>query len=515
MYANFDNLKTGMYFINVRDENKVFSFKFLNNNDADGGPQGIPSSVANKLQPLSKILNSRSQNANKTMAFNYDITWDEIDMPGNTKIEAGNQNVEVFAGNDNALSIDMVLYKNPTGDVAINPRLNGSPQTNTTITLTNVLFPQFNYTISTTPSTTQAIFYDIQIPDNENTSQYEVNIIDNLADGTFLETITNIQVSQDVNGEINGSKTVNLNEIPNSQDISFYVFKSQTRTADAGVTLELINDTTNAVVDSQVSDATGLVFFDDVPGETTYRTRSLKTGEFTKTTGTFTTPLVDLESERNDFYNTTTVDKDNYSTGEPVLATHLNAYKPLAYPTEWILGHRGVYFPTAPGRQDLIDEVNSIDAALGFPNSTVAYSTPFVELTPAQQAEYDAYLDANTFPGITGSNMEYAGSDTTIFTMTLSNGTNITPYSIFFKTGGNTSDWSILHHEDLQQKGFPQLPAGIVPNSALYSNNSSEITPYDIFNVNTHATLGQNHFKFFNSNGKPFEYNLKTLTFEE
>ncbi len=512
MYANFSDLKSGMYFINVRDENKAFSFKFLNNNKPLRSSPAITNTIEEKLLGKSAIK-SNSQIFNRTMAFNYNITWDEIDMPGNTKIEAGNQDVEVIAGNDNALSIDMVLYENPTGDKAFSPLHDGSPINNTQATLVNVNDPSLFYVSNDTGY--QHIFFDVHVPNNEVSENYNLIIEDQRADGTFITTTIPVVIEQDENGELNGNENVNVDPIPNSQDISFYVFKSQTRTVDAGVTLELINNTTNAVVDSQVSDGTGVVFFDDVPGQTTYRTRSLKTGEFTKTTGTFTTPLVDLESERTDFYNTTTVDKDNYTTGEPVTAAHLNAYKPLAYQTEWILGHRGVYFPTAPGRQDVIDEVNSIDAALGFPNSTVAYSTPFSELTPAQQAAYDAYLDANTFPGITGSNLEYSGSDTNIFTWDLSNGMTITPYSTIFKTGGNTSDWSILHHEDLIQKGHTPLTSGVdVPATALDQTNPVTITPYDIYNVNAHTTLGQNHFKFFN-NGKPFEYNLKTLNFEE
>ncbi|MFK2820399.1 T9SS type A sorting domain-containing protein [Flavobacteriaceae sp. LMIT009] len=485
IYDVLTNQSDGLYFVKVNHQGKEQSLKFIKRGEGDG-PTSVPSRKKEK-----KLNYNQSRLVN-----NYVITWNDNDW-----IIDGTKDILVLEGASNTIAANITSYDvSESGDAYITAQdQNSLTIQNVSVTMSSNLE---NYEKNLSTGISGFIIVDNH-PVLVNPTPYTF---------TFSKAgVQTVEIVQDLSqGESNN--VVQATMVTNVQDITFYVYNYKTLLPEEGVTLELINNDTDTVVDSQITDNTGMVFFDDVPDNTTYRTKSSKTGHYTKNSGTLDVPLVDTNEELTATYNTTTVEKDNYSTGEPVLAAHLNAYKPY-YQTEWILGHRAIYLPPAPGRQDVIDEMNAIDALLGLPNSTTYYDTPFSELTADQLINYDPYLDANTYPGITGTNLEYEGTDTNAKSWTLDNGTIISPYATEFKIGGNSSNLAPLHHENLQQLGHNQNPAGLVPATTL-NPNTTTITPYDIFNVNAHATMGKNHFVNF-INGKSAEYNLKILIFED
>lgn len=405
---------------------------------------------------------------------------------------------------------EIVTASTEHGDVAIEPLLNGSPKSNTTIRLTNTHTPDSTYVASI--SNAQAIFYNIYVSDNNNPSTYEVNIVDNLADGTFLETTTTIQVSQDVNGEINGSKVIDLTDIPNEQDITFTIRDYKTHSTAQGVTLELINNTTSAVVDTQVSDVNGEVIFDNVPGDATYKTRTSKVGDYTKTVGTFSVPHVDLISEMADDYNTTTIPKETYSDGSAVTAEQANKYRLLATNTELVHGRWKKFIDNYANLDNIKSVMNDFVSQIGFPNAITYFTSAFANPTQSQIDNYNAY-GSHPFSDPIGTNVTgNGGGNNNPITRSLSNGLSITYNTSNYDLGSGDSG---IYHEIAQVAGFEQISQGAtIPETCLDPTGPSVLSMYDKTNMSMKYQIAKNHF-VETASGKPLEYNYSILTLED
>ncbi|MDZ7607400.1 MAG: hypothetical protein U5K79_17850 [Cyclobacteriaceae bacterium] len=65
-----------------------------------------------------------------------------------------------------------------------------------------------------------------------------------------------------------------------------------------------------------------------------------------KQNGTYPIPVIDRLDEMDTTLNMIVVPKQNYRDGTPITPDTLQMYKPLAYNTEFILGHWRVLTPT-------------------------------------------------------------------------------------------------------------------------------------------------------------------------
>jgi hypothetical protein len=406
-----------------------------------------------------------------------------------------------------------VLTKTPVntenGDVAILPQLNGIQKNNTTIKLVNTIVPDSTYTISTDATSAQAIFYNIYVANSNNPTTYNVNITDNLPDGTFLETNSTIQVYQDTNGEINGSKVVNLNPIPNSQDLTTIIREYNTLNPDSNVTVDLIQDSNGAVLDSQVTDGSGAATFSAVPGETAVHLKVSEAGSYTITYGTYTTPLVDHVSEMTGTINATSVPQFNDRNGTSITATDIQKYKPLEWNTEFLLGHLRIYFPADPNRQLYVDETATVATALGMSGAIIAYDTPFATPTASQINNYDPYpASRQVFDGLIGTNVtNYTGGITTTQGKNLNNNIIIF-YASTFDLGG--LDWSDTDHEIGNLLGFPSFAGNTSRNTDAATNTTIDGSPQDSVIMPLWIREGVLHYDSTDGQGRLMNYSLPT-----
>jgi len=437
-----------------------------------------------------------------TANVTYDLVKDGYqDFPAKT--------VTVSEGDNSYTETLDQIISNTTGDVGIVPYLNGNPKGNTVITLTNSIVRDSTYTLID-DATAGIVFNNVYVSDANNPTTYEIKIVDNLADGTFLETNTTIDIYQDENRAINGNHVITLNMIPNEQDITSIVYDYSTLTKASGVTVDLIRDSDNAVIDSQVSDALGEVFFDNVPGSTNYHLRNSKSGNYTKTNGSFSVPLVDLISEMTQTMNVTTVPQLTYSDATPVAAADIQKYKPLEFNTEFLLGHLRIYFPPAEQRQTVINQLTTSTSLLGMPGAMIPYDTEFPIPTLSQIDGYDPYPSSRqVYDGLIGTNItNYVGTATGREGKTLPNGNSITFYTSTFNLGG--LDWSDNDHEFGNALGFPLLTGNTSRSSDSASNTTIADSLEDSAIMPFWIRMGKLHYDTTDSQGRLIEYSLPT-----
>ncbi|WP_159947348.1 T9SS type A sorting domain-containing protein [Polaribacter septentrionalilitoris] len=498
--ASLTDLNNGVYIVKVQNNTGVNAFKILKTN----------------RQVISKnSINKKQFSKTKTTTANYNISWNEQtqDVAGQIIItQAGNKAITLEDRTNNEITIPVTTISYFTGDVAVVPELRGSLRQNVKITLTNLSVTDSTYTKIVNLGESGKLFKNIYVRDATNPDQYEITIVDNRADATFLETKQTVDIYHDNAREINKTKIINLNEIPNEQDITFTIRDYKSLVIEPGVNIELIDKATGNVINTQVSDTQGEVIFEDVPGEGEYLTRTSKNGHYTKTVGVFITPKIDLVSEMVDFYNTTTIPIQFYSNGDQVTAEQAKQYKLLAVNTELLHGRENIYVPDVANRDFIIQTIKDMNTTLGFENATTFTTTHFGNPTQEQIDNYNAYGTLPYGNDVIGSNLENNGTDTNITGR--SNG-------IFPGYSFNATDYQVgpaikdIHHEKANKDGFQQIAQGsIISQSALDPTGGTELSMYDVLNMRMKLQIAKNHF-VTTFNGKPAEYNYKTLSLQE
>ncbi len=446
VYANASHLANGTYIVQVKDENKFSSFKFIKSNGIADGPNGPAHNSAQRLAEASKKNNSNNSTAQRTSSpqgeVNYEIRYGGINLPGNSRVLAGSKQVEVVQGDSNAITIDMSLYQNSTGDVAIEPMLNGTPKANTNITLTELTGPQNTYTVNN--AGTQEIFWNVSVPDNTTASQYEVSITSN--DGTFLPTITTIDVSQDEVDEggvvVNGSIQTNLNELPDNVTWNIDVEYPGTNNPEPNSLVEILEDGTTNVAHQIITDSNGEGIISGIqPGN--YQVRISKSGNyydvFYKTQTVQSPTSADEVVQNVNFWTGPKVEYEGTSTF--LTADRVNeSVEDFKIPSVWLEGKAVVYLPPSPNRDFYIDQFNQLTDHLGGPRITFTD----VQQTSPTQSEIDNYIPNSNVSY--GSNLEWTGTNTTGIEANYQNQSYIlaaNPYKI----GGNPSDLAPLFHE--------------------------------------------------------------------
>ena len=492
----------GIYFVQIHGALN-HSFKFIKNNthfaSSDWNVKG------------NKPMKFEGKNTKQTLDNeNYKIFLSSNDVIDNS------YKVQVLPGSDNNFVIpaDLAYLYAESGDVAINPLLKGLPKDYNRIKLTNTIVPDSTYSINT-EQTTGGIFWNIYVPDSHNPVQYKVEIEDDLPDGTYLPTTTYIDVYQDNEGEINGNKTINLNPIPNVQDITTFVRDYKTLNKKTGQTVHLKRLSDDVEVDAQVSDANGKVIFNDVPGNAEYYLVNEGANTYKKTNGKFVVPLVDLISEMTDTLNVTSVDKFNYEDGTAVTADTIQMYKPLAVNTELALGHWRVYFPPSPNRQQYIDHFNGVLDLLGMSGAMIPSDTPFAQPTQEMIDNYNPHpQNRQVYDGQIGTNItDYVGTQTINVEKILANGNKIAIYSSTFELGG--LDWSAADHETGNTQVSPPLNGNTTTFKTSRDVNAAENyeikdSKHDKAIMPLWLELGVLHYNSTDSEGRLMDYNMTT-----
>lgn len=512
IYDSLSQFSDGIYFVNIETESGAKeTFKFIKKDD-DGivdGPNGLSKMIE------SKIEEKQNQAMNRMMMENYEFTFTGELLNNQTEIE------ELTEGNTNTL-----LYNGTTktGDTAVLPQLNGSPINNTTITLTNQNDPTKTYTYNTEGTGNQlGIFENIFVNSPDFSDTYTIEVTSN--EGIFLPTTVSEDIFQDVNGEVNGLKTVEVDQIPNEQTINGTIRNYQTLSTLSGITVNLYeddgdNDLSNDILlDSQVSGANGEYSFADVPGETSVYIVNTADGYYTKTNGTYTTPLVDTLDEMVTTKNVTAVPKFTYEDATQVEADMITMYKPLADHTEFALGHWRVYFPESPNRQLYIDEFNNVANLLGNSGAIIDSDTPFD--LPTENGTYDSYQpypqDREVHTGLIGTNItNYNGTGTGRGEKVSILGENTTFYTTAFNLGG--LDWSDTDHEIGNALGFPLLTATESFQTSRDSSSGDNVaiidSQWDKAIMPLWIDMAKLHYDTTDSQGRLVEYSMPTV-FEE
>ncbi|GGZ70863.1 hypothetical protein [Algibacter mikhailovii] len=422
LFFDGSQVADGIYIAQITAGNQSNAFKVPLQGQSNGVWQ--PRSFQNNT---SKSSTAKGASSKEVLANNYTIHVEGEDI-NNTSFD-----VEVVAGTNPDIVYTVVPAN---GDVAFEPILYGRPIANTTITVENQNTPSEKYT--QTVSGTQAIFENVFVTSPNHPDTYIVTVTSN--EGKFLPTTSIEHVNQDIAGEKNGSNIINVNTIPNKQDVTTYVYDYKTLEKEAGVTVQVYKSSDDSLVDTQVSDATGAVTFDNLPGETAHYLKVSKSGHYTKTNGDFTTPLVDLISEMKDTINVTTVPKFDYSNGTQATAEEIKEYMKSTYNTELLNGHWNIYVPEGSNRNTVITELENYASQIGLPGAIIIHNTPFAE--PSQEIidNYNPYQDANTYPGQIGTNITNltAGTDTNPIIRILPNGNQITYNTSIFDLGNTT-----------------------------------------------------------------------------
>ena len=449
LFYDGSSLADGVYIAQVKAGNQQDAFKVpLVGRSSDGMPNPLPQHTSNKLMQKNNSSMSRMDVTN----YNVTITGEHVNDYS--------EDIEVEVGTNNAFEFT-VIPKN--GDTAVLPQLNGSPIDNTTITLENQSDTSRNYSANTQGSGTQlGIFENIYVTNPSVADTYEITITSN--DGLFLPTTVSEDMFQDINGEVNGLKTIEVDAISNEQDITTVVRDYETLTTLPGITVNLYqededNDPSNDVLlNSQVSNSNGQVIFYNVPGETPVYIANTADGYYTKTNGTYNVPLVDLISEMDTTLNVTAVPKYNYEDATPVEADMISRYKPLADHTPFALNEWRVYFPEAAQRETVVDHFAEVAATLDNEGAIIPSDTPFA--LPTDNGTYESYQpypqNREVHSGLIGTNItNYSGTGTNIGEKVLPSGENITFFTNSFNLGG--LDWSATDHEIGNALGFPLL----------------------------------------------------------
>ena len=433
IYDSMLNASDGLYFVNVSVGSKKHSLKYIKIGD-ETGPITLSPTTSNKM--------IESKNFNRSvMANNYIISWNN----NGNGFYSGSHSVEVLEGNSNAIVTSTTpVVGTEHGDFGVLSQLNSNPQDNIAITVTNTITADSTYTVVLPISSTVAAFADAYVSDANNPTSYQVDVVSNLDDPNFLPTTEFFDIYQDVNGEINGLKTIELTPLPTTVDLTVNVKNPYTELPEVGATLELleyIDVTTIILIDTQVTNAEGYVDFSDVDaGE--YRVRIDQAGDYYKVTYK-KRPIIEPEtiSMLTDTLNFFTSPKVPYPDTSFLTADRVNESL-LGYriPSVWLEGKAVVYFPPSPNRDFYINRTNQLTDDLGGPRITIVDEL----VTSCNSVDTSDY-----FPGMDvtwGSNMEWVGTETN-YISTPYDGKSYIICADPFKVGGTPGNSDAFDHE--------------------------------------------------------------------
>lgn len=435
------NAPNGMYFVQIQFDGKNGAIKFLKTDEV-----------------LNKSIRSKGVSASKTAANeNYTISWDAFQgTDGGATVYgmAGSYDIELVSGSANAITIPVTTYTaDESGDVAIITYLKGIGKNQVTITAKNTISPEITYSVNTL-NDSYGLFENIYVSDANNPTAYEFTVIDNASDGTFIETIETIDVYQDVNYEINGSKIINLDEFSNFQTVTMLVKDEALNTA-SGLTVKLYN-ASDTLLDTQTTNSNGEAVF-SAPENTAVHFSVEGTGYYKKINGDYTTPTdIVLESQRTQSLSMIAAAERNYDDGTPATATELTRYYPLAWNISAIVEDMDVYHPADINKQQYIDHFDEVAILLDRPGMFGVADTRFSEPTQVQKDGMNPYIEGRElYTGLVGYNVDDTSGTSTLEGSTPKNGLAILWYSQIWNLGGTT--WARTDHEIGWMLGFPAL----------------------------------------------------------
>ncbi|MCF6295511.1 MAG: T9SS type A sorting domain-containing protein [Flavobacteriaceae bacterium] len=492
-FYNANNLADGIYVAQIQSGNQQGAFKvLLAGKESDGVPNPFPQRLSNKFSAKNSIA-SRGQDTN---IVNYAINTigDEINT--------FDQDIEVTEIENNSFGLT-VVPKN--GDTAVVPQLNGSPIENTTITLINQTTPQHIYSVDTqNTGETGVVFENIFVSSPDNPDLYEINITSN--DGIFLPTTVTENMNQDIFGENNGVKTIEVTPIPNEVDLTTIIRHYQTSAVMPGVTIELRNGDTDALIDTQVSDTNGAVTFMDVAGNTPVYTINYKGDNsiYKKTNESITTDLVVTIAEMTDTINTTAVPKVFFADATQVPIEEVMAYKVNTYNVEFLRGSDEIYLADSPEKPIMVGHLQGFAAGVGFPNGFDFSATqPFNDPTADQINQYQIFAPNRvTFDGLVGTNASPGGTATTNDGKVADNGKVVYFWSPTFRLGGTQENSN--HHEAGNKLGVPFRPG--LSSRNPNAGESVPLTELDGLMIKLWYNIGNNIYIQTDSQNRPLDY---------
>lgn len=385
---SFTHLANGMYVVHVLFDGKQGSFKFLKNNT-------LPN-TAPKPQPKDA----------GTKTINFDISWNNV--PGYLD---GSEEIEIVEGSSNAFILNVEIDPAQTGDIAISPIHEGSPITNTKVTLA---YEDIEYVSSETGY--QHIFYNVLVPDSSNPTPYQLTIEDQLADGRFITTTASLDVYQDENGEVNGNQNIPVTDIPNEVDVSVTVRNVETEALESNTLVRLYNGTT--LLDEQTTDGSGMVTFNDVPGGIPINTEVSEANYYTKTNKSINLVSPELESEMEKSINVMSIPYRTMSTGGHLPGSVVRDVLIDGKVNIGMLKGQGtMYVIPSPNEAAMKTEIQNMIQAAGYP--AISFSSSQVNIpSDSEAANFNAYTSPINF----GVNMTSLGGTATT---TINSGTQV------------------------------------------------------------------------------------------
>ncbi|TWO31945.1 T9SS type A sorting domain-containing protein [Seonamhaeicola sediminis] len=513
IYANLSHLSNGTYIVQVGNN----AIKFVKNSSFADGPDGISGSFSNNINSNSvQARNSFGKNISAktnnqlTGNENYDITWDEIDLPGNSKVLAGNQLVEVTDGTDNELSIDMVLEKNETADIAFEGiSAAGTPKSNVIYTLTKINNPSITYQI-TEPST-QAIFSNVEVLDNVNGDEYNLNI--QAVDGSEAPTDITLTIFQDEaleGGEVvNGSQQAMFNDFNPFQQVTVKTINTTSLGQEANINVYMKNTSDDSVIEMVNSGNNGESTFSapeltDVYFAVEGTESSLDIYKTSR--GTYSVPEITNVSQQDTllYYSVRSKPVIDGSEIDPVT---LMEYKVSQYNTEYLRSSDEIFLEETPEKSVIVGHASDFSSAVGIGGWDFTSTTPFNQPTADQINQYQIFEpNRETFDGIIGVNGNQFGTSTVTSGKILDNGYTITfTGEINFDGISENSN----HHELGDLLNVPQR-TGITSRNPD-PTQSVPITEEDAKSINYWYEDGNRAYNSFDNN-KPHNYSqLETI----
>jgi hypothetical protein len=355
-------------------------------------------------------------------------------------------------------------------------------------------------------------FRNVFVPDSNNPAAYTLTIKDTRSDGIFLETTKQVSVKQGDNTNL----AVLLDLIPNEIDITAVIRDNETLAKVSGQTVHLVQDNTDQIIATQVTNSNGEAVFDDIPGGASYHVVNEGSGTYKKTNGTFSTNNVFKMSDTQSTINTTAIANLYTKEGDYIPGDIVEIFRPREYNTEFLLGHLRMYFPELSGGNQIYkDQASEFAELLGFPNAIIAYDTPFNDPTQSQIEGYNPYpQNREVYTGQIGTNIDsYSGTSTGTAGKILPNGNEI----IFYVDGLNLGglDESSNHHEFGNLIGAPLIPGTIATMKTSRNTNAATSTTlqeatYDIPVMKAWLFSGKHHYDSTDSQGRAIEYNTTT-----
>ena len=501
LFVDMSSLAKGAYIVQIGTGEGIGSVKVLNTNVQGNGKDDPSTYQAFQKNSFAKMVGP-----------NYKVVWD------GPNVVKDSVNVEVLEGVNNNFTFDVTLedLTNQHGLVAFSPLLNGNPENTfiATMTYNNNTYQEFT-------TGTQVIF-DVEVLNGNNPTNYTIDFVDANPDGTpaneegkFLPTSIQKDIYQDPTGAINGDNQVALNAIPNEQDLTTFVYDSNTLNKKSGQTVHLVRDEDNVTVDTQVTNTNGEVLFNDVPGSTNYHIVNEGTGTYKKTNGTLSVPLVDKISKMADTINTTSVGILKDINGIDIPANIVQMFKPTRYNTEFILGHLRIYFPPAAQRQTVINQFTEFATLLNMSGAIIPTDVEYSLPTQQQIDGYDPRIEnRQVYQGQIGSNItNYSGGATSTAGKVLSDGNQVSFYTTVLDVGG--LDEALNQHEAGNVIEIPAIDGNTTNFKTSRETNAAEVftlqeATYDIPVMSKWLQLGKYHYDTTDAQGQVIEYNITT-----